>query len=1151
MAWVIFNSSRLTVGEDVTHATLVALLGRILNPDAMHRGLVKSRPLFPIPLGEFAELVQVASDLSMSDFVEHVKKKSLAEEVWVCLSVCALNGVAGGNRATLLKQPSVVQRRALVAIRCTVQEALKPTELIRSLPEIEKELASRYLSYTGEEIPKMQVVSLKQIKPALPPIEHGGSIEAVRLVSRGTKEFLLNPRKSLKPCLKEGVKPCAKVHIQSGEELEVFKLLVERKICVWVRDEDVVRVEGKQILNGMFAVGKSAFLETGEEIQRLIMNLVPCNAVLEQIQGATSELPGITQYLSMVLAKHETLELFQSDMSSAFYLFKIPTQWSEMMTFNASFLGAEIGLEGEGSGRFRPACSVIPMGWGSAVSVMQEIAERLTTLARLPPSHRIRRTSPLPGWLVDVAAAACTSKRAWYHVYLDNFCAMEKVVSGEVAGQGKEFHEKLEEAWDTVGVLSSAKKRVSRASAAQELGAMIEGNSGTLGPSTERILKLVQTTLLVISKMRLKKKWVQVVAGRWVHVLSFRRPGMSLLDKVWKFISGTTTSVALEAVVRGELWSCCCAALLLHTNLRAQVSEVTTASDASMSGGAVGMSEELTEEGRDFASAGLSNELEVKTIPVLLLSLFNGMGCCFRCYDLCGVVPLVAVSYEISKSGNRVTSRRWPNVIIEKDVKDLTEQVVDEWIHKYPEVLEIHVWGGFPCIDLSSVKWGRQNLEGPQSKLFYEFVRVIKLLRRKYGFSFPVKFLGENVASMDYEAERTITATLGVKPVKVDSVDAVPIHRPRFCWHNLEYVEVPGVYLEECDRWILASMPHAYPELSQWLEAGAVWPGFDQGAVFPTCMKSIKRKVPPPRPAGIDRVGIDARQRWEADDFRYPPYQYDDRFVIWVENRWRLLSIEERELLHGLGYGHTKLCWNAGDIKQDPIGYDDARKSLVGDGFNCFSFCYFAALAVKKWQPNITFGQLWNRMGLAPGFLCGLDIKAPMTRRLSYGSTGEKGSIRDLHLALLRRVNHTGSDVRVSSGIIVNPKSFPRQGVEASWWKWKKVFANRWARADHINSLEMRAIIQALEWRVKHLQEFNLRVFHLTDSYVCMSIIAKGRTSSKMLMPLVRRLSALLLAFGLQLVITHVESTENPTDEASRQDQWMGWLGHQRSTSES
>ena len=58
---------------------------------------------------------------------------------------------------------------------------------------------------------------------------------------------------------------------------------------------------------------------------------------------------------------------------------------------------------------------------------------------------------------------------------------------------------------------------------------------------------------------------------------------------------------------------------------------------------------------------------------------------------------------------------------------------------------------------------------------------------------------------------------------------------------------------------------------------------------------------------------------------------------------------------------------------------------------------------------------------------------------------------------------------------------------------------------------------------------------HVTDSYICMSIISKGRSSSSMLKPLLERLTALLLDFDIYLIVSHVESSENPTDEASRQ----------------
>ena len=288
--------------------------------------------------------------------------------------------------------------------------------------------------------------------------------------------------------------------------------------------------------------------------------------------------------------------------------------------------------------------------------------------------------------------------------------------------------------------------------------------------------------------------------------------------------------------------------LLFHTNLRASLSSFTTASDASEKGGAVGVSHELTGPGQEFARADKVPETLVE-IPVLVLSLFNGVGCTFRCYDACGVVPLVAISYEISAEANRVVARRWPNVELKLDVRSLTASEVRGWRFKYPQVEEVHIWGGFPCIDLSSAKAFRRNLEGPGSSLFWELVRVIKVVRQVFGFRFPVKYGAENVASMDFEAEQEISQALGV---------------------------------------------HPYPQSEDWLQEGAVWPGGDAGAILPTAMKSIKRVRPPPRPAGVERCDYDTLSRWEADSFRYPPYQYDQRFIVWVGSKWRLVRAASR-----------------------------------------------------------------------------------------------------------------------------------------------------------------------------------------------------------------------------------------------------------------
>ena len=1134
LLWLICNTDRLCSEGLMSPALGFTIYGKVLETSAVHRPCYSEvTGAFPLPVEPSCEVYEKALRMDLAAFCCWIEASKMGESAWQLVASAAMNQVAGKGRAIPVRKPTALQARALSSIRSTIAGALgQDFELKRSRDDAEKELSSRFMNYTGEEVPKMQVIGFKQVVAALPPETHAGSITATNLVSEGTRWFLENPLESLLPASTNGVKLQAKVHIHKGEEMKLCDVLVKRRICRWIPERDVLQIGGEKVLNGMFAVGKGTFLPSGEETQRLIMNLVPSNSVLRQAQGAVGELPAITQYLSTILDENEEVVFFQSDMSAAFYLFALPPQWSPLIAFNISFWGSEIGLAE--SERFHLACAVIPMGWGSAVSIMQEIADRLTTIGRLPLSHKVRKGTPLPHWLVEVLDKSTKQGRAWFHVYLDNFCSMEKVRKGEEANEGHCLHTMLEEAWEKTGVLSSAKKRVSFANDVQELGAFIHGRKGYMGASEERLLKLMQSTLVVISKRRLKKKWVQVVAGRWVHVLSFRRPGMVLLDWTWKYIAGKKKSREAETKTRSELFGCCCACLLLHTNLKAGVSGVTTASDASMSGGAVGMSTELRQEGQEFVAMDREHGGAVPVVPIMVLSLFNGVGCAFRCYDLCGVMPRVGLAYEISAAANRVTARRWPWVSIKGDVRTLTKDDMLSWKYSYPELQEIHLWGGFPCVDLSSVRAGRRNLEGPSSSLFWEIVRIIRELRQVFGFAVKVRFFAENVSSMDASAEQEISRVLGVKPLRLDSVDAVPIHRPRYCWTNVELKEIPGTEVVEEDRWYRVKTPHQYPFLEQWIEEGWVWEGLTSGVVLPTAMKAIKRKAPPLQPAGLNRVGADAVLRWRADDFRYPPYQYDDRFLFWKANKWRLASASERELLHGLGFDHTAVCWNAGDIKRDPEGYEDARKSLVGDSFNCFSFAYVAALACKKWVPTITYDQLWNRMGMAPGWSVPLHVAVPMERRLCYGSSEGTETVEMLHRCLLKRVNHTGSDIRVSTGLVVNPRSFPRQSAPADWWHWKKVFAYKWKRADHINSLELRSIVHAVEWRIKHLKECHVRVLHLTDSYVAMSIISKGRSSADLLQPLLRRLTAWVLSFGILLVLAHVESTENPTDADSR-----------------
>ena len=219
------------------------------------------------------------------------------------------------------------------------------------------------------------------------------------------------------------------------------------------------------------------------------------------------------------------------------------------------------------------------------------------------------------------------------------------------------------------------------------------------------------------------------------------------------------------------------------------------------------------------------------------------------------------------------------------------------------------------------------------------------------------------------------------------------------------------------------------------------------------------------------------------------------------------------------------------------MGYSDVRNSLLGDSFSIFSFVILAVVCSKRFLPTIPYVVLAGRMGLAPGFRAALRCSAPLDRRLQYGFSTQDGSsisVEHLNRLLLRKTNHTGSDVRVMTGEIMNAKTYPRQSVAAQWWHWREVFSKKWGHKQHINCLELESILMGVKYQILHHRVLDMRIFQISDSYVAISVVSKGRSSSWRLQKILNKVSAHLLAFGLQLILSHIESTENPTDVGSR-----------------
>ena len=102
------------------------------------------------------------------------------------------------------------------------------------------------------------------------------------------------------------------------------------------------------------------------------------------------------------------------------------------------------------------------------------------------------------------------------------------------------------------------------------------------------------------------------------------------------------------------------------------------------------------------------------------------------------------------------------------------------------------VFSGSPCTGFSSMNADKKEWEDPRSRLMLHFFRILEECKPRY-------FILENVASMTNEVKETITRTLGVKPILINSCYFTAQNRRRYYWCNFPIKpvlrEVSNVFL--------------------------------------------------------------------------------------------------------------------------------------------------------------------------------------------------------------------------------------------------------------------------------------------------------------------------------------------------------------------
>ena len=165
-----------------------------------------------------------------------------------------------------------------------------------------------------------------------------------------------------------------------------------------------------------------------------------------------------------------------------------------------------------------------------------------------------------------------------------------------------------------------------------------------------------------------------------------------------------------------------------------------------------------------------------------VLSLFDGMSCGQIALNKLGLKDYTYYASEIDKYAMQITQKNFPETI---QVGDVTQLKSEDFTN-----IDL-MFAGSPCQGFSFA--GKQlAFDDPRSKLFFEFVRLLKEVKPKY-------FLLENVR-MKKEYLDVISEQVGAQPTLINSALLSAQSRQRYYWTNIPFdknIEDKGIVLKD------------------------------------------------------------------------------------------------------------------------------------------------------------------------------------------------------------------------------------------------------------------------------------------------------------------------------------------------------------------
>ena len=639
---------------------------------------------------------------------------------------------------------------------------------------------------------------------------------------------------------------------------------------------------------------------------------------------------------------------------------------------------------------------------------------------------------------------------------------------------------------------------------------------------------------------------MQVIAGGLVYISTFRRAILGSLNHIWTFIEKfneypPVVNLEIPALVKLEIARCIALLPLAKISFRLAVDSAVTASDASTTGGGLTVSTRLSNLGQVAATCQIRGDVPEPSsmIQVLTIGLFDGIGALRVSVDALQLPCVGHISVEKDPAASRVLESRFPGSIFVNDVESVNEETVKAWACQFSQVGLVIIGAGPPCQGVSGLNANRRGaLRDLRSCLFVHIPRIEGLVRQAFAWA-QVHLIAESVQSMDEKDRTVMSEAFKMQPRSIDAAGVSLARRPRLYWCSWELQSQSSATVVP---------PHGQTPGSVVLEAKLdpklyIQPGWEmcQSPKLPTFTTSRPRSAPGRRPAGLERLSPKERSQWEDDAFRFPPYQYQFCHQLRRGEDFRLPSPEEREVVMGFPKGYTIHCLTKN--LQGSQHHFDVRNSLIGNSWNVTVVTWLisqlaAPLGLCQPHSPSDFVQV-----TAPGStrnLASFLVRPPMHASRVPARAGNEGC---LVRALLNQVSIKGEDVLVSAATEDTLKYHRlRASLPSNLWKWRTVCGWQWQGLnDHINVLELRAVLCGLKWRVAKQKLRSSKFVHMVDSLVSLHCLTRGRTSSRKMRRTLCKINSLLLASRCQGVWAYVHTSLNPADRPSRRGVRRKW----------